>query len=214
MEIIMRLNKELFPIPESFDNIVIKGFNDTAFCHYINEVFEKNDKNIVILTPTLFEANRLLNILSSYTDKTLLFPMDDFLTSMAIAISPDLEITRLETINSLLDDKKHILVTHLMGFLRFLPEKELYQDKIIKISKNDEYNPKRLVEKLINIGYKRDTIVSKTSDIAVRGYVVDVFPVSSLNPIRIEFFGDEIDSIRYFDPETQKSIQELDDFEI
>ncbi len=211
---IMRLNKELFDIPKSLNNLVIKGLNDTSLCHYINEVFDDNNRNIVVITPTLFEANKLLNILTSYTDKALLFPMDDFLTSMAIAMSPDLEITRLETMNSLLNNEKHILVTHLMGFLRFLPDKKLYQEKIIRISKNSEYSPQKLVEDLINIGYKRDTIVSKTTDIAVRGYVVDVFPVSSVNPIRIEFFGDEIDSIRYFDPETQKSIEEVNDIEI
>ena len=211
---IMKLNKELFNIPKKLDNIVIKGLNDTALCHYVNEVFENNNQNIVILTPTLFEANRLLNIISSFTDKALLFPMDDFLTSMAIAISPDLEITRLETINSLLNNEKHILVTHLMGFLRFLPEKKLYQDKIIKITKGEEYDVKKLVEKLVNIGYKRDVIVSKTTDIAVRGYVVDVFPVSSVNPIRIEFFGDEVDSIRYFEADSQKSIEEINEVEI
>lgn len=210
----MKLNKELFPIIDKLDNIVIKGLNDTAFCHYVYETFVNNDKNIVLLTPTLFEANRLLNIISSYTDKALLFPMDDFLTSMAIAISPDLEITRLETINSLLNNEKHILVTHLMGFLRFLPTKELYQSKIISIKKNVEYDPKKLVNELISIGYKRDTLVSKTTDIAVRGYVIDVFPVSNTNPIRIEFFGDEVDSIRYFDPETQKSIEEIDNIDI
>ena len=210
----MKLNKELFDIPSTLNNIVIKGLNDTSFCHYINEVFENNDQNIIVLTPTLFEANRLLNILTSYTDKAMLFPMDDFLTSMAIAISPDLEITRLETMNSLLNNEKHILVTHLMGFLRFLPEKKLYQDKIIKISRNSEYDIKKLVEDLTNIGYKRDTIVSKTTDMAVRGYVVDIFPVSSANPVRIEFFGDEVDSIRYFDSETQKSIEEIENIEI
>ena len=210
----MKLNKDLFSIPDDLDKVVIKGLNDTAFCLYVNEVFEKEKRNIIIVTPTLFEANRLLNIISSYTDKALLFPMDDFLTSMAIAMSPDLEITRLETINSLLNKEKHILVTHLMGFLRFLPEKKLYQDKIITIRKNDEYDPKKLAQELINIGYKKDLIVSKTTDIAVRGYVIDVFPISSTNPVRIEFFGDEVDGIRYFDPETQKSIEELDEITI
>ena len=207
----MRLNKELLPISNNPFDYVIKGLNDAGFCHYINEVFEEKKENILLVTPTLFEANRLLNILSSYTDKALLFPMDDFLTSMAVAISPDLKITRLETINNLLNNDKHIVVTHLMGFLRFLPSKELYLNKIVKLKRNMEYNPKQLVNDLINIGYVKDTFVSKTTDIAVRGYVIDVFPVSSNNPIRIEFFGDEIDSIRYFDPENQKSIEELDD---
>ena len=185
--------------------------NDTGFCHLINEYFEKNHRDLVLLTPTLFEANRLLNILTSYTDKVLLFPMDDFLTSMAIAISPDLKITRLETINALLSKEKHIIVTHLMGFLRFLPEKELYLKKIIKIKKNMDYNPKKLALDLINIGYNKDTIVSKTTDMSFHGFIIDLFPISSSNPIRIEFFGDEIDSIRYFDSETQRTISEIDE---
>ena len=55
--------------------------------------------------------------------------MDDFLTSMAIATSPDLEVTRLETLISLLDGKKKIIVTHLMGYLRYLPTKKYLKRK-------------------------------------------------------------------------------------
>ena len=62
----MRLNKELFDVPKSLNNLVIKGLNDTSFCHYINEIFNETDRNIIVITPTLFEANRLLNILSSF----------------------------------------------------------------------------------------------------------------------------------------------------
>ena len=210
----MRLNKELFPISKTINNNIIKGLNDTGFCHLINEYFEKYNRDILLVTPTLYEANRLLNILTSYNDKVLLFPMDDFLTSMAIAISPDLKITRLETINSLFNNEKHIIVTHLMGFLRFLPDKKLYLNKIISIKKNMEYDPKKLASDLISIGYIKDTIVSKTTDMAMHGFIIDVFPISSNNPIRIEFFGDEIDSIRYFDSETQRTIEEIEDMDI
>ena len=210
----MKLNKDLFLLPKSINNIAFKGLNDTAFCHLLYEIFDSYNQNIVVVTPTLFEANKLLNNLTSYTDKALLFPMDDFLTSMAVATSPDLEITRLETLNSLQNNEKHIVVTHLMGFLRFMPSKDLYQKKVITLKKNMEYEPKKLVNDLINIGYVRDTIVSKTTDLAVRGYVIDIFPISSNNPVRIEFFGDEIDSIRYFDAESQKSIESINEIVI
>ena len=180
----MKLNSELFKLPNSFENKIIKGLNDTGFCHLIYEVFNKENRSIVLITPTLFEANKLLDILSSYTDRALLFPMDDFLTSMAVAISPDLKITRLETINTLLSSDKHILVTHLMGFLRFLPNKQLYNSKIIHIKKNMEYSPKSLFSDLSSIGYVRDIVVSKTTDIAVRGFVIDVFPIFKLPSTR------------------------------
>ena len=209
----MKLNDDMFKIDYKLDNIALKGMNDTSFCLYVNQIFNKN-KNIVIVTPTLFEANKIIDELSNINSNTLFFPMDDFLTSLAVSMSPDFKITRLETLNNLLDDSKHIIVTHLMGLLRFLPTKTMYKSHIIKLEKGKEYAPSQLVKDLINNGYVRDTIVSKTGDIAVRGYVIDIFPVSSINPVRIEFFGDEIDSIRFFDSDNQKSIENINNIDI
>ncbi len=210
----MKLNSDLFKLEDSLQNIALKGMNDTAFCLYVNSFFLREKKNIVILTPTLFEANKIYDNLASYNKNVLFFPMDDFLTSQAIAISPDFKINRLESIISLLDSEKHILVTHLMGFLRFLPKKEDYKKRILHLKVGMEYDIKELERDLINIGYVRDTVVSKTTDMAVRGYVIDVFPITSTRPVRLEFFGDEIESIRYFDEDTQKSIKNIEEIEI
>ena len=209
----MRLTKDLFK-QVKINNIGLKGLNDSAFCLYVNKVYDEKEKNIIIVTPTLFEANQLFNDLSSYNEQTLLFPMDDFLTSMAIAMSPELKITRLETINTLLDGKKHILVTHLGGLLRYLPTKKVYQNNIIRLEEGMEYSPQQLMEDLTKIGYIRDTIVSKTTDMAVRGYIIDVFPILNSHPVRIEFFGDEIESIRFFAEDSQKSIENISKIEI
>lgn len=193
----------------SNNNVGLKGLTNESFCLYINKVFQEQNKSIIILTPTIYEANKLLNSLSSYTNDVLFFPMDDFLTSMAVATSPDLQVTRLETINELLKNKKKILVTHLMGYLRYLPAKESYQNSIIELKVGQEYGIKELTEALYNIGYNKETIVSKTTDMAIRGFIVDIFPIGENHPIRIEYFGDEIDSIRYFDEDTQKSIENI-----
>jgi len=193
----------------SNNNVGLKGLTDESFCLYINKVFQEQNKSIIILTPTIYEANKLLNSLSSYTNDVLFFPMDDFLTSMAVATSPDLQVTRLETINELLKNKKKILVTHLMGYLRYLPTKETYQNSIIELKVGQEYGIKELTKALYNIGYNKETIVSKTTDMAIRGFIVDIFPIGENHPIRIEYFGDEIDSIRYFDEDTQKSIENI-----
>ena len=210
----MKLNSELFDISYELNNIGLKGINDTSFCLYVNEIFNNKKRNILLVTPTLFEANKILDELTNLNDNTLFFPMDDFLTSLAVSASPDLKITRLETINSLLDGNRHIIVTHLMGLLRFMPTMNVYKKHIIKLKKGIEYNPQKLVKDLTNNGYVRDVIVSKTGDFAVRGYVIDVFPISCVNPVRIEFFGDEIDSIRYFDCESQKSIDNIENIDI
>lgn len=178
------------------------------FCIYLYDLYSSSDKSILVVVNSLYEANQIYGSLQNYTDNCYLFPMDDFLTSEAIAISPDLEITRLETINSIIDSQS-IVITNLMGYLRFLPTRKDYLNHYLHLDVNMEISRDELVEKLINCGYKRESIVTKTGEIGVRGYVVDLYPIGEENPVRIEFFGDEIDSIRYFSPDTQKSIEKI-----
>ncbi len=179
------------------------------FCVYLYNLFKKENKNILVVVNSLYEANKIYSSLQSYLNSCYLFPMDDFLTSEAIAISPDLKITRLETINSLISGEKCIVVTNLMGYLRFLPEKSLYSKACINLSIGMEIKPNDLIELLTDYGYTRESIVTKTGEVGVRGFIIDVYPIGEDNPIRIEFFGDEIDSIRYFSTDNQKSIKKL-----
>mgnify|MGYP003289888280 FL=1 len=190
-------------------NMGIVGVTDEFFCVYLSRLLKKEKKNILVVVNSLFEANNLYSSLSNYTDKCYLFPMDDFLTSEALAISPDLQINRLETINKILDGECSIVITNLMGYLRYLPSKKSYVDHILELKVGMTIEPKDLISKLINSGYCRDTVVSKTGEIGVRGFVVDIFPVDEENPVRIEFFDDEIESIRYFDTDSQKSIKSI-----
>ena len=190
-------------------NMGIVGVTDEFFCVYLSRLLKKEKKNILVVVNSLFEANNLYSSLSNYTDKCYLFPMDDFLTSEALAISPDLQINRLETINKILEDNCSIVITNVMGYLRYLPSKNSYIDHILELKVGMTIEPKKLISKLINSGYCRDTVVSKTGEIAVRGFVVDIFPVDEENPVRIEFFDDEIESIRYFDTDSQKSIKNI-----
>ena len=192
----------------------ISGITDEFFCVYLSNLLRKEKKNILVVVNSLYEANKLLSSLECYSADTYLFPMDDFLTSEAIAISPDLEITRLETLNETLNDEPKIIITNLMGYLRFLPTKDLFKNSTINLKVGMEIEPYKLIEKLTYLGYKRETIVTKTGEIGIRGYVIDIFPVGEEYPIRIEFFGDEIDSIRYFNPTTQKSIRKSDNLNI
>ena len=102
------------------NGLSVNGLTKELNVFYVLELFKKINKNIVILTNTLFEANTYFDLLSTYESKINLFPMDDFLTSVAVAISPDLKIKRLETLENLQKDQKSIIITNLMGFLRFL----------------------------------------------------------------------------------------------
>ena len=186
-------------------NMGITGITDEFFCVLLYSTLLNQNKNILVVVNSLYEANQLYSSLTNYTNNVHLFPMDDFLTSEALAVSPELKYNRLETIHSIFDSKS-IVITNLMGYLRFLPTKEKYQQFFVKLSVGNQFNPQKLVEKLLQAGYTRDTIVNKTGEFAVRGFIIDVFPVESEYPVRIEFFDDEIESIRYFDADNQKSL--------
>jgi transcription-repair coupling factor (superfamily II helicase) len=195
-------------------NCEITGLTDELKAIYIYNLLKKSGKSIVFLTSTLYEANDIYQRISNYTDEVLLFPMDDFLTSEALAVSPELKTTRIETLRELTVNNKQIVVANLMGYLRYLPDKEIFIKKTINLNVGDTYEIKKLVTDLYDIGYIRETIVNKTGEIATRGYVVDVFPISNQNPIRIEFWGDSIESIRTFDINSQLTIEEVSKIDI
>ena len=196
------------------NNMSIVGLTDEFFCVYLINLLRKEKRGILVVVNSLYDANKLFSSLQNYCNDVLLFPMDDFLTSEAIAISPDLQMERLECINSIILNDKKIVITNLTGYLRFLPSTKTYNHFIFDIVVGDKINQKELVDKLIKSGYIRDSLVTKTGEIAVRGYIFDIYPVGEEYPVRIEFFDDEIDSIRYFDADNQKSLKNINNITI
>ena len=192
------------------NGLTVTGLTKELNIFFVLEMFKKESKNIVILTNTLYEANMYYDGLKTYLDDVYLFPMDDFLTSVAVAISPDLKIKRLETLESIKNNKKSIIVTNLMGFLRYLPDKSNKLNLEFVLKKDSGLKRDEILDLLDKYGYVRESIVTTTGEYAVRGYIIDVFSPQEEHPIRIEFFGDDIDSIRYFDESTQLSIKEID----
>ena len=78
------------------NKVVITGLTDELNILYILNMFEQRSENILVITNSLYECNKIFSLLSTYIDKVLLFPMDDFLSSVALASSSDLKIKRLE----------------------------------------------------------------------------------------------------------------------
>lgn len=193
---------------------IVCGLSSELTILYYLKYFESHDDNVLIVTNSLYDANKIFRALKTYTDDVCLFPMDDFLASVAIAISPDLKVTRLETLEHIKKNKKTIVVTNLMGYLRYLPN--MNQENIfnVEIIKNKEIDREKLINTLDLFGYNRDSLVTSTGEYAIRGYIIDIFPIEESHPIRLEFFGDEIDSIRHFDEETQLSIDEMSSYKI
>ena len=194
----------------NFDTSNIIGLNSELKAMYCYEMFKNKNKGFLVVTNSLYEANTLYQYINNYTEKVLLFPMDNFLTSEVLAASPELKIKRIETLIELSKDNNYIVITNLMGYLKYLPDKDRFLNGILNLKTGMTFDFSKLVERLVDLGYEKETLVEKTGDFAVRGFVIDIYPVSMENPVRLEFFDDEIESIRIFDVNTQLSLKKLD----
>ena len=206
----MDILKDLFKY-EKYTTVC--GLCDELQILYYYHYFMSNDQNVLIVTNSLYDANKIFQKLQTYTDDVCLFPMDDFLASVALAISPDLKVKRLEALEKL-KTKRQIVVTNLMGYLRFLPAVDVTKKLKFTLTKDTSINRDEILQNLDYYGYKRETIVTTTGEYAIRGYIIDIFPIESDHPVRIELFGDEIESLRFFNENTQLSINEIEKLNI
>ena len=197
------------------NNLTIVESTSELFSLMVYKNYLDSNKNILIVTPSLFEASKIYESLLNYTNEVYLFPNDDYFTIKSLAVSPEFKITRLETINSILkNDTNKIVVTHLDGYIKKISSKNDYKSNILKLNVNQMVDRDKLISKLSDLGYQEDNIVSKTGDFAYRGYIIDIFDIEEEYPYRIELFGDEITSIRLFDPKDQRSFEKIQEINI
>lgn len=195
------------------NNIGLKGMNLGFFSLYLNKLLNSQNKGIIVVTSTIYEANKLYQNFNDTKD-VFLYETDDVLASLATSKSPELKVEKLNLLKETLKNNKKIVITDINGYLKKLPSIENFKSNIINIKVGTDINLKKVVDNLYEIGYEKETLVTKPGEIGVRGFILDIFPLNEENPIRIEFFGDTVESIRYFDPESQKSLKNIDNIEI
>jgi len=117
--------------------------------------------------------------------------------------------TRLKTLAALLDGRAGVVIIPLRAFLRHIMPPEDLGESIVCLTRKEKLEPRDLIAKLVETGYARHPVVEDVGSFAMRGGIVDVYPQGLDNPVRIEFFGDEVESIRQFDPVTQRSVGKI-----
>jgi transcription-repair coupling factor (superfamily II helicase) len=118
-------------------------------------------------------------------------------------------IAQIETLNALTTGKSFIVVASPKSIIEKVPPTDKFSKTIIEIENHHEYHFNKLIEQLEQTGFERKNFIETYGDFAVRGGIIDVFPYVGENPIRFEFWGDTVESIREFDVLSQRSIQEL-----
>lgn len=168
---------------------------------------EASGKHLVILTSN----TRLFDDLPYFSDKTPLeFPAWESLPSEEIPPSPDIVGERYRVLRVIQESKSpQVIVTNLQAVLqKLLPPHRL--DKLhLVLKKGSEVPFELLPDHLAEMGYHRKAVAADKGEFAVRGGIVDLFPVNSPDPFRVEFWGDEIASIRKYDPISQTSVDKV-----
>ena len=178
-------------------------------------LYEEKKEPLLIVKGNNYTAQKLAEQLQALVDeKVLVLSMEDSLRVEAIASSPESKARQLEVMNEMLNNQAKIIITHAGAMLKYLPSPELFKKVSKRIKVDDELSMNELKEHLYIAGYEHVSRVDQPLCYAYRGGIVDVFSINHDYPIRIEFFDTVVDSIRYFDPLTQKTIRKLDEVEI
>lgn len=194
---------------------LLTGLTGSTISLFALDTLRQLNKKILIVENTNFHANKLyddLNLLNS--DAVHIFPVEESISTEIATSSPDELSQRLDTLSFLADDKPGIVVTSIAGLEYELSAKELFKSAQLKIEVNEEYDLEDLNQQFVQMGYVKDKLVAKPGDFAIRGDIVDIYPLNVDNPVRIDFFGNQVEKIKYFDTETQRSIEELKEIQI
>ena len=170
-----------------------------------------NQKNsILIVTTSTRAATELADELTSLVgkDQVVNFPAWETLPHERLSPKSDTVTARFKALNRITNNQSKYIVCSIRALLQPIIANDL-KKSIIRIEKNLEIRMSDLIEQLSRFGYQRSDLVEKRGDFAVRGGILDLFPPDQEHPIRIDFFGDEIDDISYFAVADQRSIEKI-----
>jgi transcription-repair coupling factor (superfamily II helicase) len=178
--------------------------------------FQKQKQAIKIVTSNLYNAQKVYDLLTSLISEEhcLFYPVDELLTAKTIAHSKEMLAQRLYVMGELLKPSPKILVTHVAAALRYIPQPQYFAALKLTFKVGEKVQLEKLKSILTQSGYLRVNKIDQSLQFAIRGDIIDVASVNLPHPVRMELFGDEIESIRYFDIASQTSFEAIHQCEI
>nr|WP_202922278.1 transcription-repair coupling factor [Streptococcus sp. S784/96/1] len=196
---------------------LIMGLSGSSKTLAIASYFVEEGGKLVVVTATQHEAETLAADLISLIGEENVFQFfaDDIAAAEFIMVSQERAISRVEALNFLVDDEASgILLVSLIGTRILLPNPMDYVAQLLTLAVSDEYDLETLTKQLLMMGYTKVSQVMSPGEISRRGDILDIYDSKNDKAYRLEFFGDEIDGIRLFDVETQKSLETLDEVQL
>ena len=188
----------------------VSGFSEQQKGYFVAALSSRENKKPVIITSDYGRARTFAGFLNPFIDGevVILKPSELSLVS-AVASSRDMESARSGPISKILRNDFGAAIICSGALMNLMIPHKTYEGRIIKLRLGLSVEPEQLVKKLANIGYERVAQVSAAGEFSSRGDIIDVFPPDMDNPIRLSFFDDEIDQIKTFDTDNQRSLDSL-----
>lgn len=190
---------------------LLVGLSGSAKAVVMAGAYEKYQRQIIIVVPNLYYSNQLAEELRQIIDDVHLFPVDEVLSAEMAFSSPEARAERVETLTALSQGRKGIYVVPSAALRKYLPAPTTWKKNQLHWKIGSEVDLQNLAQQLILMGYERQSMVGKPGEFSMRGSIVDIYPLTTNYPIRIELFDVEVDSIRYFEADTQRSLTNLEE---
>ena len=193
--------------------VSISGCVDSQKLHMVYGLTEKYDVKLIV-TYSDMKAKELLDDCKLYCRESYYFPAKDLIFYQADIHSNQLIKERVAVLRKLLEGEPITIVTTFSALMAHQLPLSVWQENVIEIEEGGIAEEAAIARQLVKMGYEKNYQVEAPGQFSVRGGIVDIFDLTRENPVRIELWGDEVESIRSFDIESQRSIEKLTEVSI
>lgn len=196
-------------------SMIINGLSDSQRHHLAYSLLTDGSKKALYVAANDLQARKAYRDFKSlFGEGVLYFPFREKMLYDVEAKSHEQAFQRLDCLAKMIQDDYTLVVLSCESLLDFYMPSEEFQNYIFTLRMGDVVHPEGLIARLVMMGYEREEQVEAPGQFALRGGIIDLFPVQSEKPVRIELFDVEIDSMRVFDIENQRSYETIDKVEI
>lgn len=193
----------------------ISGISESRVAPVAARISESSKGQTLIIAASPVRAARLAGDLSFFIDKKIyVMPQEEETFFRYEAKNHDVLVERLRILKALCSGEDCIVIAPALAAVKKLPPRRIYEEKVLKIQVGTELDTAEVKKQLSDMGYERYNIIDAQGQFAVRGDIIDIYTPDGALPYRIELFGNEVDAIRAFDPDTQRSLNNIESVEI
>ncbi|HLQ83365.1 MAG TPA: transcription-repair coupling factor [Pseudogracilibacillus sp.] len=210
------IKKIMTGLEKGYNEQLVTGLTGPSRSLYTSIIQKKSNKQMLIVTNQLSQAQQLYDDLTEYINESFiyLYPVNELITSEVAIASPEMRSERMTTLSAILNGDAKIIIAPIAGLKRILPPKELWEKYQLTFAQGESIDLTTYLQTFTDMGYKRVQMVTTPGEFSIRGGIIDIYPMTEKYPVRIELFDDEIDSIRYFNADSQRSLEQVNQITI